>query len=59
MKSFLNGKLEYADNSTIYHSFKAKEWCKCVNDIEKQLNKAATWSREIQFSFYSKQNKSR
>ena len=35
--------IEYADNSTTYHSCKTKELRKCANDIEKQLNKAATW----------------
>lgn len=39
MKGIIDVKecTEYADISTIYHSCKTKELCKCANDIRKQI----------------------
>ena len=59
MKSILNASecIQYARNSAIYRGHKIKELCKCTNDIVKEFNKAARWSKDAIF-FQSKQNKS-
>ena len=53
MKNILDGSecIQYADNSTIYCSCKIKDRPKCTKDIEKELNKAASYLKDTKLVF--------
>ena len=53
MKNILDGSecIQYADDSTIYHSCKIRNINKCSNEIENDLNAVKVWLKDTKLVF--------